>query len=230
MHEFSSLSYKAKMAARIFFGFSNQVVFTNPMELHAAAQFVKNKGNVIPIASNIPESTIRGSKTYDVGYFGMISPGKGIEDFLTICKSIKIPHQAYLMGKIPHYFKDYGQKIVKACEEADIEVILDKSPDDVADLLAALKFAVLPFPDGLTPRRGSALAAMLNSAQVVSYQSPEFFNLFDEFAVLCGDLEDMKLKVNTLLADGASHDKIRKANKYAVELSWPYVARRYIEI
>jgi len=230
MHEYSSLSDRAKMAARIFFYFSNKVIFTNEMELQAASKFVKNKGIVIPIASNIPEAALHKIKSYDVGYFGMISPGKGIEDFLAICKSLGNSHRSFLMGQIPHYFKEYGRKIIMACEEANIEVMLDKSPEDVADFLAALKFAVLPFPDGLTPRRGSALAAMLNSSQGVSYQASEFSNLFDEVAVLCSDLEDMQLKVNALLADGANQRKIRNAKKYALELSWSNVARKYIEI
>lgn len=230
LHEFSTLSAKARVAAKLFFAFSSKIVFTHQGELDALGGGAKSKSVVIPIASNIPEANPAAVKSYDMGYFGMIAPGKGIEDFISVCRAMPPACKAFIMGQIPHYFKDYADEIIRECQKENIDILLGKSPEEVAEYLSVLRFAVLPFPDGLSPRRGSALAAMLNSALVVSYRSPEFGAIFDDLVVPCSGIEDMKLKVASLVSDGFDGDKIAKAKEYARALSWAGVARKYIEL
>jgi glycosyltransferase involved in cell wall biosynthesis len=230
LHEFSSLSFKARASARIFLLFSNCLVYTNQSEINAAPKIWKDKVRLIPIASNIPEANQPIVKSFDIGYFGLIAPGKGVEDFISVCSSLDVSCKKYLMGRISPYFKEYADRVIEACYELDIEVFLDKSPDEAAELLAALKFTVLPFPEGLSLRRGSALAAMLNSSLVVSYRSSDPLNSFEEVAILCSNLDDMKKQVKTLLMEGEIGGYVWNAKKYSRELTWHNVAKKYIKI
>ena len=98
-HEFGQMKLKGKIAAYLTFVLlAHKIIFTTEAEKEEVSkQFPllhKKKIKVIKIVSNIPISdnsqrdfTMR---KYDIVYFGYIRPQKGIEDFIDICKQIKI--------------------------------------------------------------------------------------------------------------------------------------------
>jgi glycosyltransferase involved in cell wall biosynthesis len=114
VHEYSSLSYRARLFARLFFLFSNKTYFINNYELEfARKEFRFGNFHVIPVVSNIPVSNSFPYRDIDACYFGIISPNKGIEDFLKICKDLNSQlFRVYLIGQISPKFKDYAEEII----------------------------------------------------------------------------------------------------------------------
>ena len=71
------------------------------------------------------------------------------------------------MGETWPELQEYTTKIRKMADEAGIVMMEGRSDSEVADILADTKIAYLPYPDGLSERRGSFLAFVRNLASEV---------------------------------------------------------------
>lgn len=174
LHEFSQRTMKAKLAT-IPLLLSNKVIFTNTFEKNFAEKifpFRKNKYNIIKIFSNIPSpQKINGlsERIYDICYFGHIRPLKGLEDFIEIVS--KFQHKKILIiGQVLNEYKEYANKIEKECINKNICFMYNKEIKEVSNLLNKTKIAFLPFPDGVSERRGTLLAALSNGTAVITYK------------------------------------------------------------
>jgi glycosyltransferase involved in cell wall biosynthesis len=169
-HEFSNQSFKARLCENLaLYGVRNLVV-TNEYEKKCIEHYHKKlKISVIKIFSNIPKASKLNNwedRNVDYCYFGQIRPNKGIEEYISaIGKSKK---HRMLIGTIPKGFEAYGEKIVKSARERGIDTVNNATYNEVADYLNMCKMAILPFPDGLSERRGSFLAAAINGCLISS--------------------------------------------------------------
>lgn len=174
VHEYSQLGWKGKAALQFLFLFANNVIFTTAFELSLARRhgLSAKKGVVIKINSNIPASTHikpMEARQWDAGYFGYIRPLKGIEDFIPVAEALSSEgKRVYIMGQTQPEFRTFYEPLLRDLEQKGIVYIGDKTQEDVADILADTKIMYLPYPDGLSERRGSFLAAVVNGAAVVS--------------------------------------------------------------
>lgn len=177
LHEFSQRTWKAKLAT-CFFRFADKIIFTNEYEqeyAHKYWNFPSKKSTVIKILSNIKAATnvkTWNERTIDLAYFGHLRPYKGLEDFFAVASkihksmdSIKIA----VIGQILPEFETYFNSLLERHNLLDVDLQQNKTVDEVADLLNATKIVFLPFPDGMSERRGSFLAAISNGSLVVSY-------------------------------------------------------------
>jgi glycosyltransferase involved in cell wall biosynthesis len=231
MHEYSTLSKRARIAARIMFLFSHVIVFTTSFEKNIAVAdcpWIARKSIIVPIGSNVPflQNSMAAERDIDVAYFGHIAPGKGIETFLFVCSRLAWDTSVYLIGATPEQFPVYWQKVVSDCNSKGITVQLNKPLGEVGSLLARCKVALLPFPDGFSMRRGSALAAQANGALVVTTQPHPGSEALCEVAFCCSSEEEMLDKIVEILADkDHKYDSARqKAYDYARQFSWPQIA------
>lgn len=182
IHEFTQLGWKGLLCSYIMLLFANKLIFTNEFERTSAIKklsCVKSKSTVIRIFSNIPQSANivkLSERTYDIGCFGYIRPLKGIENFIETVASLKKiykePIKAYILGETWPELQEYTTKIRKMADEAGIVMMEGRSDSEVADILADTKIAYLPYPDGLSERRGSFLAFVRNLALIVSTEGP----------------------------------------------------------
>jgi glycosyltransferase involved in cell wall biosynthesis len=182
IHEYTQLGWKGFLCAYILLLFANKLIFTNEFERNAAIKklwTVKNKSSIIKIFSNIPKSNNLlkiSERKYDIGCFGYIRPLKGIENFIETISKLKktteINVSAYILGETWPEFKEYTEKIRRMAEEAGVVIMEGRSDNEVADILADTKIAYLPYPDGLSERRGSYLAFVRNLALIVSTEGP----------------------------------------------------------
>lgn len=176
LHELSQRTLKAKLASFVLL-FANHVVFTNDFERNYAAHwfpFFKKRYSTIRILSNI-DSVKQLNKwedrKYDIAYFGHIRPLKGLEDFfesvqqITQKKKIKIA----IIGQVLPEYETYINKLTKEYESLSIDYKFNNSTKLVSELLNNTKVVFLPFPDGISERRGSFLAAIANGALVMTY-------------------------------------------------------------
>lgn len=174
LHEYSQLGWKGKLAISILFPFAHDIIFTTSFEMDCAKRYNPwlRKGHVIKIRSNIPAdkpSRSINERKYDVGYFGYIRPQKGIEQFISVADFLqKEGKQVYVMGQTQPEFGWYNEPILKDLANKNIHYYGDQTTEDVARILSNTKIVYLPFPDGLSERRGSFLAAVINGAAVIS--------------------------------------------------------------
>lgn len=175
IHEYSQLGKKGRMALNMLFLFAKDIIFTTSFELECARKQNLNmhKGQVIKIRSNIPatDSKPMAQRKWDVGYFGYIRPLKGLETFTAVAEKLQAEgRRVYLMGQVQPEYASFHQPLLHELEQKGIAYLGGKSQAEVADILADTKLMYLPYPDGLSERRGSFLAAVVNGAAVVSQE------------------------------------------------------------
>jgi len=177
LHEFSESSFKSKFCSCIFLLFGNKIVFTNEYEKEYASKlfpYMRKKIEVIKICSNIVRTNnIKplSEREYDFIYFGHIRPQKGIEEFLITMESLLENHpylKIIIMGQVPKFYENYADTIIKRCKALKINIKLNVSDNVVAELLNSCKYAYLPFPDGVSERRGSFLACLNNGVLIAT--------------------------------------------------------------
>ena len=235
LHEFTRVSTKAKMAIYLFFLFADWMVFTTDQERNAAcrvASWIRNRSCVVPIASNIPVSSnhIAG---IDVVYFGHIRPVKGLEEFTSMVQAIMEQRRitVRVIGQTVRGYEEYASVILERLKFLGVEVILNRPANEVSTLLAHAKIALLPFPDGMSLRRGTALAAMGNGALLVT-RVP--VNGSDEFTDIClmahdpPELCDLTMKA---LDDYEAYNTIRVSGQnFAQSFTQESIASSYVHL
>ena len=180
LHEFSSLSSKAKLIVALTSHFASAVIFTTAAEREQAKahRLFARRGitAVVPILNNIPASDPIPSlqrRGVDIAYFGHIRPRKGVEAFLDLVaasRELYGPHylKVAMIGQIPPGCDDFAADIIARCQALDCTPTLDLDDLAVSRALADVRILYLPFPDGASARRGSILAGLANGALVAA--------------------------------------------------------------
>ena len=159
------------------FTFAKALIFTNEFEFKrfkAEIHLTPSNTSIVPIGSAIPIGSgavrrVPGS----VCYFGLIVPGKGIEDFLQLARLLSgHPFSFSFIGAVQYHRKAYAEDIVRELESLGVAVHLQKSAEDVAQLLSASTYAYLPFIDGASEKRSSLLAVLVNGVRVLTPHGP----------------------------------------------------------
>jgi glycosyltransferase involved in cell wall biosynthesis len=241
LHENSQLGWKAKLASYIFLVFANKLIFTNRFELDYARKhypFAGKKSTVIKIFSNIcaaSELPPTGKREYDLGYFGYIRLKKGLEEFIPAVQELKKENpslKVYIMGQIQPEYQDYYNSIIGTSDEKDsIELLLNKDADEVASILANTKLMYLPFPDGVSERRGSFLAAIKNLCLILTTKGIFTTEAHDDICYYTNK-DEAKNKITEILSLPAN-EQIEKQNKISdflkkeIPQSWSEVAKSY---
>jgi len=178
LHEFGSLSGKARIALSVASHFAAHVIFTTDAERDRARStrwFSRRvPTSVIGILSNIPRSvSLRPfrDRRIDVAYFGHIRPNKGIEAFLEVAAGLRRADAAIrlaMIGVVPQGYESYGAMVFERCRAIGCTLTTDLDDRAVGDTLADVRLLYLPFPDGVSARRGSVLAGLSNGAIVAT--------------------------------------------------------------
>ena len=239
IHEYTQYGWKGKAAMFVMLLFASKLIFTNNFERNAAIKvlsLVAQKSRVIKIFSNINSATVIPTITdrqYDVGYFGYIAPSKGIEDFLSVAENLKKENprlNCYIMGQIQPVNEQYANSIIQHAEKSGIEMFLNKEKQDVAEILSRTKITFLPFPDGISERRGSFLAAVNNACIVVTtngkFVTPALMHCCEITSI-----SQAANKISDILSDREKYDerqeKIKDYLRQEVPQSWSEVATQY---
>lgn len=177
LHEFSKRKLKSKIATMLF-ALTKNILFTTAFEKKEWQKLhLRCKQNHIPIRANIPVCPVQkkwDERKYDLIYFGLISPNKGIEDFITVINELKNPNlKVAIIGMVPELSQGYLKIIRNNILGKGIQLILNNSDNEVAKILANSRIAFLPFPDGVSERRGSYLACMGNGNLIITYKGKE---------------------------------------------------------
>ena len=234
IHEYSQLGWKGKLALKPLFHIADKVIFTTEFEREAAEKKNKIKAShIIKINSNItPATPIKNvaTRNYDLGYFGYIRPDKGIEEFIDVAGQLKKQNlKIFVLGQIQPQFSDYADKILESLRNSNIQYLGDRDKSEVANILNDTKIMYLPYPDGLTERRGSFLAAIVNGCVVVSKEGPFTTNEHKRNFILVE--EQLAAKTISELLNSEKlleqQEKCFEFVKNNVPTSWENIAQQY---
>lgn len=162
LHENHEARFPRRLVNFIVCLFSNRLVLTNWFEFDHLFYKFKHKAEVICIAANtVGESPKLEVKPINnrVAFFGLIRPHKGIEEFIQLIRKDSCQQFSYVfIGTGTD--NEYRQTVIETLSEfTNVELHLDLSLDDVHTELVSCTFAFLIYPDGVSERRGSFLAA-----------------------------------------------------------------------
>ena len=247
LHEFSQLSRKANLAARLLLLSADQIIFTNEFERQAAAKLwapVRSRSRTVKIVSNIPVSDAaeggREGRPLDLVYFGHVRPKKGLEAFLDAVRELRAVRpdsRIALIGQCPSGFESYTGPLLERCSALGMELMLEMPSDQVARALAQTKLVYLPFPDGISERRGTALAAMANGAVLLTtvgdHTTPELAEAVPVVSVGAAPTA-VAARLQELMAlqddeRSALCDRARTYLRRHLPQSWDDVARAYVQ-
>ncbi len=235
MHEFSIFSLARKLYMLPISLLSKRFIFTND---HEAKTFCKhypwanNKIATIPIGTNITALESSNDNRNGVCYFGQIAEGKGIEDFLDMVQILRDNNhdmKCSVIGAIMDETLPIAKCLRQDAKNNKIELYLNKDNDEVSTLLSHHETAVLPFPDGVGDKRGSALACLANGVELITVHSKltpqwwrdvshDFINPNHTVDVIINIKNNQKTKDNNILQKALS------------ERQWSSIAKRHNEI
>lgn len=232
LHEYFRKSLKGKMAIYAFFLAGCDIVFTNELDARFARRWSPwiRRPRIIPIGSNIPWSTGYVSE-FDISYFGLIRPQKGIEEFLLWAREFKVqvPNARIgLIGNVPSGYEDYAQEIFDQSSTFGFTVVSGLDPTSVGTLLGKSKIAFFPFADGLSERRGSVLAAMGNGSLVVGTAfEPNVSPAFKHAVVIASSILDLR-RIYEMNEAGALDEIKENARAYCRTRTWDNIVAEHV--
>lgn len=235
LHEFSRKSLKGRCAIYLFFLFADQVIFTNEQDRQTAcrvAPWLSRKSSVVPIASNIPMHH-HSTPEIDIVYFGLIRPLKGIETFIEVVSTLlsRVDIKVSVVGQTVAGYEQYAANILQSLETQGVELCLNRSAEEVAVRLGKSRIALLPFPDGLSLRRGSALAAMGNGALLVTTPPASESDEVGRVCVTAKSTDEFCRTILDILEKPESYESIRSAGEqFARARSWKSIATSYLGV
>jgi glycosyltransferase involved in cell wall biosynthesis len=182
LHEFGSLSKMSRLALSLTSHFAHHVVFTAEAERGIALAhplFSREvPTSIVAILSNIKTNVTPpafGDRSIDIAYFGHIRPRKGLEDFLDTVGKLRQASpelSAVVFGQVPAGYEDFAEAIVERCRQLGCEVAMNLDNEAASRALSDVRILYLPYPDGISPRRGTALAGFASGAIVATRVGP----------------------------------------------------------
>jgi len=237
LHEFSFAHPLRKLSLLPFTMHSRHLVMTSEFEkqsLIAKMPWAARRIRVIPIGSNIPPSRfLAGEARKQIAYFGLVMPRKGLEDFIAfseLVRAAELEWDLLIIGKIPPRHAAYAKGLMNSAN-SQVNWLLDRSPEEISDVLCRTSLGYFPFPDGASERRGSlkaAMAAGLPCITTCTEQTP--MALADAMAFASTPHEAFDLALRLMDAPAERNRLSQSALTYSQSFSWEKIAQAHIEL
>lgn len=233
IHEFSRAHWARRLVCMVLARLATTLLSTSQIEAASLSQRLDSRRpiEVVPIASNISVASPSAPVTQREGivYFGLLAPEKGLEQFfeivapwmngetpVTVVGSVVPGHETWLDA-------------LKACH-GQVRFRHSLSSDGVSAALRRAIVAVLPYPDGISERRGSALAALAHGLQVVSTRGLATTAELSSVCHLVDGIEPARACIARLLNDTSSHIDAAAIGAYIESRSWQAIALRHAQL
>ena len=180
-HEFEQFNPVRKLYF-LFSSFLNgNFIFTNEHERHIVSRFLPwraNTSHIIPIGNNIavfPVGNEMGRMhRRRLIYFGQIAPDKGIEEFLQTVEHLRRQNDdipCSIIGALLDPNSEIARKVRDVSNAYQIDCLFNLPSEDVSKELQKASIALLPFPEGVSDKRGSALVCLKHGLAVITRHS-----------------------------------------------------------
>lgn len=241
LHEYMRMGKRYRYAGVLFLLFAYRVVFTTEIEKSYASgiiPFRKNSFKVIPIYSNIARArNIKPTRerTCDLTYFGLISPNRNIEKYISLIKELNgldIKVRANIIGMVSDGCTNYVENLREMSLGTSIQFHLNLPNEEVAMLLSNCKYAYLPFNDGVSERRGTFYASIINGCIILTTKGPWTLPKFDKVCYYIDKTNEIELIQKLLSKDEiqiTQNDLINYLKEESVN-SWEQISNMYHNI
>lgn len=233
LHEFSVFNILRK-AIFVPFLLCSKIVFTNEYErnfFHRYVPFLKGRTSIIPIGNNIAVVQSDAERGKKIVYFGQITEGKGIEEYLDALEILAkqgVSYKAMIVGIILNEHSAIAKRVRAAEDTLGLELHLGLSSEEVSKLLNTASVAIMPFADGISEKRGSALACLKHGIALITRHSEKTPLWMRECSYHMNSPDDAAVIAAGLL-DGTFSN--RSGQRLAEELAlreWPAIAQRHL--
>jgi glycosyltransferase involved in cell wall biosynthesis len=238
LHEFSSFDRLRRASMLAFVASAVGLAITTRVEttffLKSFPQ-ARSKTTTIPIGSNVPlvPDFNRPRPQRTIAYFGQIKPLKGLEQFLELARIAAEAGKDWkfqVIGSPAQWAGDYLLRLQRRPVGAPIEWLLGGSDEETASALAAISAAYLPYPDGVSERRGSLIAALGNGAPVITTQGPYQPDDIGDSVLFASGPSEAAAVLNDLFGEPHLEQRLRRAGPHYVQkFSWNKIAKQYVE-
>jgi glycosyltransferase involved in cell wall biosynthesis len=236
---------------------SDVVIFTNERDVRQVSRARRLAGRVrqIPLGSNLPDvpSVDRASVLVDlgidpdafvIGYFGFLTPDKGIEDLVDALERLPDPrpHLLIIGGEVGttdvaniDYQRQVRQRLARSTTNVTVSGFIEART--AAEALAAVDLIVLPFRGGASLRSGTLIAALRSGTPVISTDPTDDGSLRPltpgetTWPVPSGDHAALARAVDLLRREPSLRSRLSAAAcRVASAFDWSVIARRHAQI
>lgn len=236
LHEFTYFNILRKLAFLPQALFARKIILSNEFERRRFLRFfpfaasrtvVIAIGNNIEVLSDAP--VIRENRLV---YFGQIAEGKGIEFFIETVRQLRQKGSALPAAIIGAVLDDKSalmQEIYKAAPELDIQLRLNLPAEEVSKELLASSIALLPFPDGISEKRGSALACLKHGLALITTHSAKTPDWLSRISHHAASPEEAVGIIDTL-QENRSGISAKDVEDALQQTEWPHIAQKHIAL
>lgn len=234
LHEYSIFSTARKLYCLPAAMMARQIIFSNAEERQAFLAwypFAAKSSTVIPVGNNIPVNAApQDSRPRRLVYFGQIGENKGLELVVDAVAALRrqgsnVP--VAFVGAVVDPASPIVTRVQTAAMALAIDLRLNLTSDEVSRELAQASHAYLPFPDGITDKRGSALACLKHGVAVLTTHSERTPDWLRAATTNCRGPQDAAQFV--LAPELPPIDNAALATGLA-EREWPAIAARHLTI
>jgi glycosyltransferase involved in cell wall biosynthesis len=228
LHEVSQARFLRKLAMFPFSLRPKHLIFPSDFERRFAvrwAPWISPLSSVIAIPSNIRAAVPQGARNVnEVTYFGLIMPNKGLDDVVKLgaliqCK--RLPLRVRVIGKAPTKHMAYFEELRSA--SSTLPIIWDDglSEGEVAEKLASSSVAYLPYPDGVSERRATFKAALVNGLAVITTRGLQTPLDLEGLVRFCRNPEEALVAALSLFQNPQERARLAQKGAYYVrQFSW----------
>lgn len=237
IHEVSQVHILRQLSLYGFSMRARKIIFTTEGEKRFAelwCPWISYKSSLIPIGVNIPlaENFPRILTKDIIGYFGLIRPEKGLDQVIELASILREKESRFsirIMGKVVQGRESYYSSLLALSKGLHIEWCIDVDDQSLANLIASCKFAYLPFPDGVSERRSTALTFMRAGVGIITTRGSQTPRYMDQAMCFALNPEEAFKIIDEL---SSRPDKLQNLQRHAKELSqrytWENIAREHI--
>ena len=178
LHEYRIFSTARKLYCLPAAMMARQIIFSSAEERQAFLAwypFAAKASTVIPVGNNIPvNAPPQSGRPRRLIYFGQIGENKGLELVIDAVAALRrqgsnVP--VAFIGAVADPTSPIVARVQAAAAAHAVDLRLNLKSDEVSQELAQATHAYLPFPDGITDKRGSALACLKHGVAVLTTHS-----------------------------------------------------------
>jgi glycosyltransferase involved in cell wall biosynthesis len=167
----------------------------------------------------------------EIVYFGLIMPGKGLEEVIRLGRLIQVSGHALrirIIGTVRSDHAAYFEAL--RSESLHLPIVWDNGLDkkQVEDRLAATAVAYLPYPDGVSERRATLKAALVNGTAVITTRGAQTPSDLQGSVCFVETAEDALVAALNLFGSAEERDTlVRNGMEYAGRYSWERIAEQH---
>ncbi len=238
VHEFKRSSRIGRFLGVTWSLFCSRIVFTNREDMKLYLQrfpWARRKTVRIAISSNIAaREPDYGAQQRLILYFGLVYPGKGLEDFLELARlagKAELGYRFRVVGGVPESAAGYAAEL-RAGAPGGVTWAADLPASEVSAELIAARYVYLPYETGASERNGSLLAALAHGAPVMTTPGDDPYPGFADAMFLVSGPRDALDTVSRCDANEASRvEKGRSGRRFFQDnFSWETVSSEYVRL